>query len=59
MPCPRTCPPSYAHHVLHGLASFEEVPPDAAAVGFRFGRWVDTVLMRLSLGPGDGGLPDH
>jgi phosphinothricin acetyltransferase len=20
----------YAHHVLHGLASFEETPPDAA-----------------------------
>lgn len=26
----------YAHHVLHGLASFEEVPPDAAEIRRRF-----------------------
>ena len=26
----------YAHHVLHGLASFEEVPPDAAELRRRF-----------------------
>jgi len=26
----------YAHHVLHGLASFEEVPPDVAEMGRRF-----------------------
>ena len=25
----------YAHHVLHGLASFEEVPPDAGEVARR------------------------
>jgi phosphinothricin acetyltransferase len=25
----------YAHHVLHGLASFEEVPPDAAELAER------------------------
>lgn len=25
----------YAHHVLHGLASFEEVPPDAAELAVR------------------------
>jgi L-amino acid N-acyltransferase YncA len=25
----------YAHHVLHGLASFEEVPPDAAELAAR------------------------
>jgi phosphinothricin acetyltransferase len=25
----------YAHHVLHGLASFEEVPPTAAEIGAR------------------------
>ena len=66
----------YAYHVLHGLASFEEVPPDAAeferryrdiltrglplqAVGFKFGRWVDSVLMQLGLGPGDSRLPDR
>lgn len=29
------------------------------AVGFKFGRWVDSVLMQLSLGPGDGRLPDR
>jgi phosphinothricin acetyltransferase len=29
------------------------------AVGFKFGRWVDTVFMQLSLGPGAGSLPDH
>jgi phosphinothricin acetyltransferase len=26
----------YAHHVLHGLASFEEVPPDAAEMRRRY-----------------------
>lgn len=26
----------YAHHVLHGLASFEEIPPDAAEMRRRF-----------------------
>ncbi len=26
----------YAHHVLHGAASFEEVPPDAAEMANRF-----------------------
>lgn len=25
----------YAHHVLHGAASFEEMPPDAAEIGRR------------------------
>jgi phosphinothricin acetyltransferase len=28
------------------------------AVGFKFGRWVDSVLMQLPLGAGDGRLPD-
>ena len=27
------------------------------AVGFKFGRWVDTVLMQRALGPGDATLP--
>ena len=27
------------------------------SVGFKFGRWVDTVLMQRALGPGDGILP--
>jgi hypothetical protein len=26
----------YSHHVLHGLASFEEVPPDAAEIERRY-----------------------
>ncbi|MBU3077256.1 GNAT family N-acetyltransferase [Sphingomonas quercus] len=26
----------YAHHVLHGTGTFEEVPPDAAGMGGRF-----------------------
>jgi L-amino acid N-acyltransferase YncA len=29
------------------------------AVGFKFGRWVDTVLMQLSLGAGDACPPDR
>jgi phosphinothricin acetyltransferase len=28
------------------------------SVGFKFGRWVDSVLMQLSLGAGDSRLPD-
>ncbi len=28
------------------------------AVGFKFGRWVDAVLMQRALGPGDGTLPE-
>ncbi|MDX1424194.1 MAG: N-acetyltransferase, partial [Kiloniellales bacterium] len=28
------------------------------SVGFKFGRWVDTVLMDLPLGPGDSCPPE-
>jgi phosphinothricin acetyltransferase len=28
------------------------------SVGFKFGRWVDSVLMERPLGPGDTSLPD-
>ena len=28
--------PIYAHHVLHGAASFEEIPPDVTEMGNRF-----------------------
>lgn len=28
------------------------------AVGFKFGRWVDSVLMQRPLGPGDAALPE-
>jgi len=31
----------YAHHVLHGTATFELVPPDAAEMAARIGRIVD------------------
>ena len=27
------------------------------SIGFKFGRWVDTVMMQRALGPGDGSLP--
>jgi phosphinothricin acetyltransferase len=28
------------------------------AVGLKFGRWLDTVYMQRSLGPGDDGIPE-
>ena len=28
------------------------------SVGFKFGRWVDSVILQRSLGPGDASLPD-
>jgi phosphinothricin acetyltransferase len=31
----------YAHHVLHGTASYETVPPDAAEIGQRMARVLD------------------
>ena len=42
---------------LHQRLGFEEcgVIP---SVGFKFGRWVDSVLMERPLGPGDTSLPD-
>ena len=27
------------------------------STGYKFGRWVDTILMQLPLGPGDGTKP--
>ena len=85
----------YAHHVLHGLASFEEEPPSLEelrrrhddcvrralpwlvseiagsvaarlgfvrsgtlrSAGFKFGRWVDSVVMQRPLGAGDASPP--
>jgi len=44
-----------AHHAsieLHRRAGFELVGTIRSS-GFKFGRWVDTVLMQKSLGPGD------
>ena len=50
----------YAHHVLHGLASFEETPPDLAEVTRRFEATLAHGLPYLAAeaqvaGPGAGG----
>lgn len=41
---------------LHRLLGFEQIGT-LGAVGFKLGRWVDTVLMQRSLGQGDHALP--
>jgi phosphinothricin acetyltransferase len=41
---------------LHASLGFTEVGT-FRSVGFKFGRWVDTVLMQRALGDGDGALP--
>lgn len=41
---------------LHRSFGFEPIGT-LRSTGFKFGRWVDTVLMQRSLGPGDGTLP--
>ena len=41
---------------LHSALGFTEVGT-FRAVGFKFGRWVDSVLMQRALGPGDTTLP--
>jgi len=41
---------------VHARAGFRHVGT-FRSVGFKFGRWVDTVLMQLPLGPGDGTTP--
>ncbi len=42
---------------LHAEQGFE-VAGTLPSVGFKFGRWVDTVIMQRSLGDGDETLPD-
>ena len=42
---------------LHARAGFREVGT-LPSVGFKLGRWVDSVLMQRPLGPGDGTLPE-
>ena len=42
---------------LHARFGFRPVGT-LASVGFKHGRWVDTVLMQRALGPGDAALPD-
>lgn len=41
---------------LHRAAGFRRVGT-FEAVGFKFGRWLDTVLMQRSLGPGADSIP--
>ncbi len=42
---------------LHRAFGFEHAGI-LRSVGFKFGRWVDSVLMQRSLGPGDTALPE-
>ena len=41
---------------LHAKFGFREIGT-IRSVGFKFGRWVDSVLMQRELGDGDGSLP--
>jgi phosphinothricin acetyltransferase len=41
---------------VHARAGFE-MTGTLKSVGFKFGRWLDTVLMQRALGPGDKTLP--
>ncbi len=43
---------------LHARLNFQHVGT-LSAVGFKFGRWVDTVLMQKALGPGSASLPGN
>jgi phosphinothricin acetyltransferase len=47
--------PSIRLHERLGFAHAGLLP----AVGFKFGRWVDSVLMQRPLGPGDASLPEE
>ena len=42
---------------VHQAAGFAEVAR-LPAIGFKFGRWVDIVMMQRALGPGQSSLPD-
>ena len=41
---------------LHAALGFRQIGV-MRSVGFKFGRWVDTVVMQRALGPGDSVLP--
>ncbi|MGL4262121.1 MAG: GNAT family N-acetyltransferase [Afipia sp.] len=41
---------------VHARAGFEMIGTHPA-VGFKFGRWLDTVMMQLALGEGGGTIP--
>ncbi len=42
-------------HLAAGFAEVAKLP----AIGFKFGRWVDCVMMQRPLGPGQSTLPDR
>jgi L-amino acid N-acyltransferase YncA len=42
---------------LHAQLGFQQVGT-LLAVGYKFGRWLDSVLMQRALGPGDGTRPE-
>ena len=46
----------YAHHVLHGLASFEEAPPDSAELTQRWRAIAEAGLPYLCAADADGAL---
>jgi phosphinothricin acetyltransferase len=41
---------------LHAALGFRQVGT-FRSVGFKFGRWLDSVIMQRALGPGDGSVP--
>jgi phosphinothricin acetyltransferase len=43
---------------LHESFGFEHTGT-LTAIGFKFGRWVDSVIMQRALGPGDSTLPER
>ncbi len=43
---------------LHAACGFEMVGT-LQSIGFKFGHWLDSVLMQRELGAGDGTLPDN
>jgi phosphinothricin acetyltransferase len=47
---------NYASIELHRRAGFEMIGT-LRGVGFKFGRWIDSVMMQRALGPGDRTLP--
>lgn len=49
----------YAHHVLHGSATFETVPPDAAEMAARIGRVADAGGPWLTARTADGELAGY
>ncbi len=47
--------PSIHLHESHGFQHTGTL----TAIGFKFGRWVDSVIMQRALGPGDSTLPER